>query len=46
VVEAEQDDVVNLGIDIAEDIIDVQDIAGTLKSWVRAMEFPEDNGLD
>jgi death on curing protein len=38
---AAQEDVVGLALDVAEGILDVQGIAGRLKGWVTALEVEE-----
>jgi two-component system, OmpR family, KDP operon response regulator KdpE len=40
--EAKQEDVVALALDVAEGQIDVDGIAGTLKSWVRPLRLPDE----
>jgi death-on-curing protein len=41
-IEAAQEDVIALALDIAEGQIDVDGIAGTLKGWAKALPLPED----
>jgi death on curing protein len=40
-VEAAQEDVIALALDVAEGQIDVEGIAGSLKSWVRPLPLPD-----
>jgi len=40
-IKAAQEDLVALALDIAEGQIDVEGIAGTLKSWVQPLPLPE-----
>ena len=40
-VEAEQEEVIALALDIAEGPIDVEGIAGTLKNWVSPLPLPD-----
>ena len=41
-IDAVQEDVIALAVDIAEGQIDVEGIAGTLKGWARPLRLPEE----
>jgi death-on-curing protein len=41
-IDAVQEDVIALAVDIAEGQIDVEGIAGTLKGWAKPLRLPEE----